>query len=310
MGITSTVEKITDGQTAQIKSLVEHALRKSGVGKDGAQLIITRGDDLKDRMTAIFEELGIENQYADEKVDPDTDFSYDLRTLPGTDEQIAKQLEAMGLKGKVEAVRCTVQEHLYADAEGFAVVPSLTDLGKRVNMADPLGDDYGTLLEAMLGFLSMQRTSAKFTNYRAGELTKDHVRLHPEARRHWEQLEALTEAEDGKVRFFIIPVNFGSKYQGYSPRNARTDALAKGTMPLDPVAVAAILLGWPEWQEKWENSAIDCSGAEYSWDADGEWTRVCYFHFYDSELEFYARDAGCPRGGCGTAVAFPGVPAA
>lgn len=108
-GITSTAEPFTDGQMAQIKTFVEHALRKSGVGKDGAQLIIARGDDLKDRLIPIFEELGIENEYVDEKVEPDTKFGYDIRTLTGPDEQIAHQLERMELKG-TEVIRITVVE--------------------------------------------------------------------------------------------------------------------------------------------------------------------------------------------------------
>ncbi|HUD20679.1 MAG TPA: hypothetical protein VMQ44_01260 [Candidatus Saccharimonadales bacterium] len=303
-GITSSAEPITDGQTAQIKTFVEHALRKSGVGKDGAQLIIARGDDLKDRLTTIFEELGIENEFADEKVEPDTDYSYDIRTLPGSDEQLAHQLERLELKG-IEAIRITVVETMGEGAEGFGAIPSLTDLGKLWGIDDPLGAGYGQVLERLLGYLKTTR-DGKFYSY-LSDFGSDYVRLHSQARRIWERLEQLQSAEEGKIRFFVVPINFGHKYQGFSPRNARTDALAKGTMPLDPATVAALLLGWSKWQEKFENLVVDCPGAEYSWYADGEWTISCYFIFNDGRLKFNAYDAGIPYDRCGAAVAFPGV---
>lgn len=298
-------EPITDDQRAKWEQIWNDLLRKHGGNRRRLQRIIGNPSFVP-AVVGAMNDCGLGNEFAGEKVKSNNDFGYDIRTLPGTDEQIVKQRETMELESHVEVIRHTVQEHLHPEADGFGAIPSITDLGKIWGIDDPLGDGFGQVLDRMLGFMKKRRGD-RFVNNRDGELTKDHVRLFWLVREMWQQLEALVPAEEGKLRFFIIPMNFGKKYQGFSPRNARMDALDIDAMPLDPVSVTALLLSWPERQEKYENSVIDCSGAEYSWDADGEWSDVCDFDFGDSELRFYAYDAAYAYDGCGTAVAFPGV---
>lgn len=304
-------EPITDAQKAKWEQIWNDLLRKHGGNKRRLQRIIGNPNFVPTVVGAM-NDCGLGDEFAGEKVEPNSEYDYDIRALPGSDEQIAKQMVAMQLKGVVEVIRFTVQENLHPEADGFGAVPSITDLGKIWGIDDPLGEGFGQVLEKILRFMRDQRGCA-FRNSREGELTKDHVRLFWRTKMAWQQLEALVPAENGRVRFFVIPINSGKKYQGFSYRNARTDAFDIDALPLDPVSVTALLLSWPERLEHQFKVMVHCSGAEYSWNADGKWSWGCIFRFDqnrfdDSALIFDAcliRDtlSGC----CGTAVAFPGV---
>lgn len=194
-------------------------------------------------------------------------------------------------------------------ADGLMAIPSLLDLGLMYGVEDPLGRGYGQLLEKVLAKLGKER-GGKFYNYREGQLGPDRIRLHEDVRKLREELENAVPYIEQKVRFLIVPVSTGRHYQGFSPRNARVDALELGGLPLDPITVAMILIAWPERLNKYPQTVIDCPGAEYSWNAGGEWTGSCYFDFSGGRLRFSAGGADSPDGDCGAAVAFPGVPAA
>ena len=296
--ITPEQEKATDAQFAQVKSFVEAALRKSGLDKASVQRLIMRGDELKERLTPIFCELGADNEYADEKTAPNPQWSYDTATLPTTKKQIENLRTVLGVKPAI----VPWQGETPSEADGLIAVPSPSDLGAAFKIADPLGDGYGPLTEKCVELLGASRP--KFTNYRKGKLTKRHLRLHAAVKARWQQLEATTPAEEGKVRVFLLPVNTAQFYQGFSPRNARMDALGNvNRLPLGPAEVACILIAWPERLVRYEQVFIDCSGAEYSPGGDDDFEHVLYFGFGDDELKFGYSAAGSSSGYYGSAVA-------
>jgi hypothetical protein len=306
---TASIEKSTDAQFLELKTQFEHTARVAAPTKTAAQNLIARWNEAKKLILPILEQLAITNPFEKEKVSPNGDWRYDTATLPNLDTQVARIMGALTGVGPVGIGHAPAWQGEITDkADGLTAIPSLLDLGKMLEVDDPLGAGYGQLLEKVLDRLSAAR-NGKFYNYRKGQLGPNYVRLHEGVRQRREELENAIPYVEQKIRFLIAPVSTGRHYQGYSPRNARIDALELGALPLDPISVALMLVAWPERLNKYPQTLIDCSGCEYSWDADGEWTRVCYFYFDVSELEFDARDAGLPRDGCGAAVAFPGVSA-
>lgn len=309
MKTASTLEKSTDAQFLELKTQFEHTARTAAPTKKAAQNLIARWNEAKKLILPILEQLAITNPFEKEKVNPHKDWRYDTATMPNLDTQVARIMGALTGVGPVGTGHAPAWQGEITDkADGLMAIPSLLDLGKLLDVDDPLGAGYGQLLEKVLDRLSTAR-NGKFYNYRKGELGPNYIRLHEGVRQRREELENAIPYVEQKIRFLIAPVSTGRHYQGYSPRNARRDALELGALPLDPISVALMLVAWPERLSKYPETVIDCSGCEYSWHADGKWTHVCYFDFYDGELEFYARDAAYPFGLCGTAVAFPGVPA-
>jgi hypothetical protein len=306
---TASKEKITDAQLAELKTMFERTARGAAPTKVGGQNLISRWNQVEKQLRPILEQLAITNPYEKEKVNPSSDWKYDTSTMPNIETQVARIMGSLIGVGPVGIGHAPAwQSELPDKADGVIAIPSLLDLGKMFEIEDPLGAGYGKLCEKALECLNKAR-GGKFYNYRQGQLTSDYIRLHEEVRQRREELENAIPYVEQKIRFLLLPVSTGRHYQGYSPRNARTDALELGALPLDPVTVAFMLIAWPERLSKYYQTIIDCSGCEYSWDADGWWSSVCYFYFNDGRLKFYAYDAARPDDCCGTAVAVPGVPA-
>lgn len=290
--------------------MFERTARKAAPTKGAAQNLLGRWGEAEKAILPILEQLAITNPFATEKVNPNRDWKYDTGTMPNLDTQVARIMGSLTGVGPVGVGSAPGWVGEITDkADGLMAIPSILDLGTMFEVEDPLGRGYCQLLEKVLACLDKDRRG-KFYNYRNGQLGPNYIRLHEEVRRRREELENAIPYDKGKIRFLILPVSMGRHYQGYSPRNARADALELGNLPLDPVTAAFLLIAWQERLSKNSQTFIDCPGCEYNWDADGEWSYVCCFRFGDSRLGFFAVDAGGAYGICGAAVAFPGVSAA
>lgn len=294
----------SEAKIAQVLDLVRDRIRKSGIGDDGLQAIIEAGGEFQQDLDPILGKFADRarkqgNEYSDERDKPNPAWSYDTATLPTTKKQIQNLRKALGIK----PIIIPWQGETPPEADGLIAVTSLSDLGAAFKIADPLGEGYGPLIEKTVELLGA--SVPKFVNYRKGALTNRHVRLHAAVKARWEALEAREPAVPRKVRVFLLPVNTGKLYQGFSPRNARMNALdSTNRLPLDPAAVACILIAWPERLVRYEQVFIDCSGDEYSPGGGGSFGCVPYFCFRDGALKFGCYDAGSPRDYGGTAVAF------
>ena len=71
-----------------------------------------------------------------------------------------------------------------------------------------------------------------------------------------------------------------------------------------PVEAAVMLLTHPERLQRYEDLCIDCSGAEYDYNADGSFDDAPFFRFYDVELHFYSRSVALYSDLIGPASAF------
>jgi len=296
--MTSQITPVSDGQIAQVKTLVEAAVRKSGLDKDGLQLVIANGDGLQGRLVPILQELGGAgpNPYEDERTKQSYYYPPKGWTVPSFSEQLQRLGNLLpGLTLPTQAPEIAVPKGF----DSFAIVPKVSALGRIFSIQDPYGAGYGQVVEQLLGLIDKQR---KFYNCRKGELGPNYIRIEKRVRGRLQ----MTESKAGGD-CLVVPISFGNLYAGYSPRNARETALRAQQLPFITVQVASLLLVMPERLVSYDDLWIDVPGDQYDWLADGDWSNSLCFDFIDVRLRFHASDAVYADGRYGSAVAFLGV---
>lgn len=293
--MTATITSPTEPQIAQVKMLVEHVVRQSGVDFDGLQLLLTRGGEFQRDILPLIHRYSRkeENPYADEHEEQSANYpdGWRLPTLAVQADRLASAYPGLDL---------TFQDPGNEPmGDGFALIPKLSAIARIAGIEDPYGAGYGPLVEYVLGLFGQSR---KFYNYREGTLTSEHIRLHAEVREIIQQREAATPGD-----CLVLPVSFGNDYAGWSARAAGWEALHSNQLPLDPIQVASLLMASPDRLVAYENLFIDCPGAEYDWYREGGWSRCPYFHFRGGRVEFDAYYSGGTYSYFGSAVAFLGV---
>lgn len=293
----------TDGQVAQVKEFVGHALRKSGLDKEGVQQVIKKGDLLKQKLTLILRELGgaAENPYATEQAKIAYFYPKNY-VFPAVADQVSRLSSAFPGLNFTGAEEMAKQVAIPKGADGPRVIVKLSALARIFCVADPYGSGYGQLVQKVLDAIGRTR---EFCNYREGELNEKYIRLFVEARMLLEKLEAADQND-----FLILAVNFGDWKTGftYSPRNARWQALnINQQLPLGSAQIGCMLIADPDRLTDNSHLFIDCPADEYNWNADGEWSNCSYFDFYDGKRGFNANDADDVNGDDGSVVAFLGV---
>lgn len=291
----------TDGQIVQVKRLVEDVIRtRSGVGKDGMDILLSNGGVFQNRILPIIQDLGgiTPNPYEKERVDRSYDYPSGW-TVPSFDEQRERTASLFpDLVLPEIASRDTVVPGGWDGVWWFP--PEIAALGRIWGIADYYTTGYGSVVEQLLALMGQQR---KLYNYREDKLTADYIRINELVRVRIETLESATDGD------FLppMPITFGQFYGGFSPRNTRETAIRRQELPFCSVQVGSLLAVMPERLVAYENLFIDVPGDEYNWRADGKWSRTLCFYFRDDELKFAADDADRAFGNSGSAVGLPGV---
>ena len=96
-------------------------------------------------------------------------------------------------------------------------------------------------------------------------------------------MDKLVEGQEGDI--LVIPAQFGFRHRGKSVRRAR-ETFYDNEFGLGAFAVGTMLLTHPEREVEWEQLHIDCSGDEYSPDADGQFVGTPFFNWFDGKLRF------------------------
>jgi len=293
----------TEGQVAQVKDLLGAAIRKSGVSKDGMDLLIGNGGVFQDRILPIIQDLGgiTPNPYEKEVTNRTCGYPTGW-TVPTFDEQLERTA-----KMYPDLVLPEITNRDIVVPGGWDGIwwfpPKIAAIGRICAVADPYVADYGTVVKHLLALIGQQRD---FTNYRtqdSDQLTADYIRINELVRGRIQTLESATEGD------FLppMPITFGQFYGGFSPRNARETSIRRQELPFCTAYVASLLGIMPERLVAYEDIWIDVPGDEYNWDAGGSWTNSLCFGFGDGRLKLYARDAGSACGRCGSVVGSPGV---
>lgn len=292
---------VTDGQMAQAKSLLDAAIRKSGVGKDGMDMLIGNGGVFQDRITPIIQDLGgIPNPYEKEVTNRTSGYPAGW-TVPTFDEQRERTASLFpDLVLPEIATRDIVVPGGWDGIWWFP--PKIAALGRVWGITDFYTTGYGSIVVQLLALIGQQR---KFYNYRENQLTADYIRINELVRGRIQTLESAAEGD------FLppMPITFGQFYGGFSPRNARETAIHRHRqeLPFCTVQVGSLHAVMPERLVAYENLWTDAPGDEYNWSANGKWSGTLYFYFRDGKLKFCAIDANRISGCSGSVVGLPGV---
>ena len=155
----------TDGQIEQITRVVSDAAKKNlkPLDKDAAQRVHARGHELAAGVARLIAELSVSDRYADEVVSSSYGYPKGYRPKP-LGEQIEMLAKAFNLDPQAAYRYAENLPQLPEGAEGwFAVVRS-----------EAISESYGEALKKLLGLIGERR---RFTNYREGELSDQHIRV-------------------------------------------------------------------------------------------------------------------------------------
>jgi len=293
----------TEGQVAQVKDLLGAAIRKSGVSKDGMDLLIGSGGVFQDRILPIIQDLGgiTPNPYEKEVTNRTCGYPAGW-TVPTFDEQRERTA-----KMYPDLVLPEITNKDIVVPGGWDGVwwfpPKIVAIGRICGVADCYVADYGTVVKHPLALIGQKRN---FTNYRTQDgdkLTAEYIRINEVVRGCIQTLEAATDGD------FLspMPITFGQFYGGFSPRNARETAICRQELPFCTAYVASLLGIMPERLVAYEDLWIDVPTDECRWDLGGPWSGSLYFCFLGDRLGLYASDAGSASGDYGSVVGLPGV---
>jgi len=276
---TSITSSVTDGQKKQVKRFAEDAIDRAfaeGVlDKDGIQKLVEKGDEFQDDIVASIRRLSVFNQFADEEVESSCGYlsGYKPKGITEQTNRLRELIPGVGFADEKLA-----EQPLPAGAEGWFAIPKW----------QTIAPTYGEALQKVLDLIKKTR-NGKFYNYREGQLGADRLRQHPKTAKAFEKLCEQQKDHD----ILVVPCQFGKLHAGRSVRRAR-EVMPMSQFGLDPFAIACMVLTHPERLQHYDDLWVDCAGAEYDYDADGQWDSAPYFDFDDDKVKFdtgYVNDA-------------------
>jgi hypothetical protein len=247
---------------------VVDAVRKAlkPLGKEAAQRVHMRGNELAAGIAKLIAELSVSDQYADEEVETSYNYPPQYRVKP-----LAEQIETLVKLFNLDGTKA------YAYASNLPVLPEGAEGWFAVPRFEAVGNTYGDAVEKVIGLIAKSR---KLKNWREGQLHERYLRQ--SERTQW-MMAKLVEGQEGDI--LVIPAQFGFRHRGKSVRRVR-ETFYDNEFGLGAFAVGTMLLTHPEREVEWEQLHIDCSGDEYSPVADGRFVNAPIFSWSDGGLHF------------------------
>jgi len=219
-------------------------------------------------------------------------------TVPSIDKQIESAGRVfLGIDLSKVSARVSQLMPVPEGADGIALIPKVSHLGKRWGLEDPYGKNYGRIVEQVLALIASSRP---FYNWCEGDLGPSH-RIHANVKQLLMRLEAETPGD-----VLTLPMSFGNLYAGCSPRHARWEALHQNQLPLGAAQVGCLLLTMPDRLTDWAQLFVDAPADEYNWRLGGRWSFSPFFYYQDL-LKFREHEADVAHSYFGSAVAFLGA---
>lgn len=295
-----TTTSITSGQQHQIVQFTEDAARRAAmdalaeigpdIDKDGGQRVIERGDDLhaviKAATLQALRDLSVSDRYADQEVESSYGYPEGYQRPKAFTDQVDilracwKQLNPDSAVKYAREVYPTLQLPTWVEGPMALIRPGF------------FSNVYAEEVEEILKAIAASR---QFLNYRQGQLTPKRFRQLERTARLIAQLAASQPGD-----LIVAPWQFGLHHRGRSVLRAREVFLGKefGAGSRD---TGTALITHPERLVRWEQLHVDCSGDEFTPDADGQFRKASCFHFYGRKVGFGAVGVGSAGERCGSA---------
>ncbi|QQS16193.1 MAG: hypothetical protein IPK84_02470 [Candidatus Moraniibacteriota bacterium] len=285
-----------DSKGLHAVGLFKAAYDKSELDDVRAQRLNERGGELQDGIAKLITELTMSNQYADEEL-------YSSYTYPEAykgPELIADQINVIAKIFDLDpASALEFANNLPAlpdSAEGWFAIPSVEALAKKhfPKVTDPAE----MCCQAVQLVHAKIAASRPFYNYRDGQITPAQFRVHA---RTAHALASLTETQKGDI--LIVAAQLGMRHRGKSVRRARK-VFAANEFDLGSLAVCSIVLTHPERLARWAELNMNCSGDEFSPNANGDFPGCPCLDFDGGEVRFDANAVVFPCRGFGSVSGF------
>ncbi len=276
--------------------LFEAVYNKSKLDDARAQRLNERGGELQDGIAKLIAELSVSDQYANEEVRSNYTYPKEYKGPKPINDQIKAIAKIFGLDPSHALEFAKTLPELPNGAEGWFAIPSVDALAAKhfPEVTDPI-QKYCQAVQLVHTKIADSRS---FYNYREGQITPAQLRVHA---RTAHALDLIAEAQKGDI--LIVAAQLGMRHRGKSVRRAR-EVFVANEFGLGSLAVGSIVLTHPERLVRWEELDMDCSGDEFSPEADGDFSKSPYFRSDVGKVRFDARFVVSPFDALGSVSGF------
>ncbi|MCX6780608.1 MAG: hypothetical protein NT003_00595 [Candidatus Magasanikbacteria bacterium] len=261
-------DKIRDILVARVEKLE----RLGKISNEAGHRILNKGDELADGFEELLIRLAKPQDFASEQVASTSGYLSGYKAPTPIADQVVALKRYFSKLGTCDEVLAVTKAE---GTEGSFAIPKW----------QLLAPTYGEAVELVLAALRAQRGDGKFVSFRKGELGPKRLR---ETSKKADVFKTLAEQQKGHD-ILVVDAQFGIEHRGESVRRARV--LFQGNeFGLGAFEIGIMLLTHPERLLDINDLRVDCSGDEYSFDADGRFDGAPHFLFNDGQLEFGADD--------------------
>ena len=294
---------ITKGQRKQViqfgTNAIEKILDELGLEKAGAQRVIEHGDEfarvIREVALTSLKGLSVTDKYKDEEVSSNYSYPKEYNGPKSIEEQIKAITKIFNLDSAQALEYVKNLPELPVGAEGWFAIPSDIGLQKLFPQIIDQAERYCASVRLIHEKIADSRS---FYNYREEQITPAQLRVHT---RTAHALDLIAENQPGDI--LIVAGQLGMRHRGRSVRRVR-EVFVANEFGFGSLAVGSIVLTHPERIVRWKELDMDCSGDEFSSDADGSFSFSPFFHFNDGEVEFDAYGVVFAYGRYGSASGF------
>ncbi|MBP6855428.1 MAG: hypothetical protein KBC26_00375 [Candidatus Pacebacteria bacterium] len=296
MTMSQTLITSRDPKGLHAVGLFEAVYNKSKLDDARAQRLNERGGELQDGIAKLIAELSVSNQYANEEVRSNYVYPKEYKGPKPIADQIKALAKILDLDPSQALEFAKNLPALPDGAEGWFAIPSVDALAAKhfPEVTDP-AEMYCQAVQLVHAKIAASRS---FYNYREGQITPAQLRVHA---RTAHALDLIAETQKGDI--LIVAAQLGMRHRGKSVRRAR-EVFVANEFGLGSLAVGSIVLTHPERLVRWEELDMDCSGDEFSPEADGDFSGSPGFGFDGGGVEFGACFVGHPDGCFGSVSGF------
>jgi len=279
---------ITKGQRKQViqfgTNAIEKILDELGLEKAGAQRVIEHGDEfarvIREVALTSLKGLSVTDKYKDEEVSSNYSYPKEYNGPKSIEEQIKAITKIFNLDSAQALEYVKNLPELPVGAEGWFAIPSDIGLQKLFPQIIDQAERYCASVRLIHEKIADSRS---FYNYREEQITPAQLRVHT---RTAHALDLIAENQPGDI--LIVAGQLGMRHRGRSVRRVR-EVFVANEFGFGSLAVGSIVLTHPERIVRWKELDMDCSGDEFSSDADGSFPFAPFFFFFDDLVKF---DAG------------------
>lgn len=273
-------------------SLFESAYNRLKLDEGQAQCLNEHGGEFQEGVASLIKQLiGI---------NPNSAYPKEYTGSKPIEDQVKMLADTFNLDSDfaLNFVRCLPE--LPERAEGWFAILSNTALAKLFPSIRDEAERYCHAVRLVHDKIAATRS---FINERDQQITPEQLKL---SFLTDQAIKKIAEIQKGD--FLIVAAQLGECHYGKSVRQTR-EAFSPCEFGLGSLAAGTIILTHPERLVRLEQLDIDCTGDEFSPNADGNFCRTPYYYFNNGSVKYSAGNIDYISPNCGPISAFLSVPA-